>query len=159
MNKPTKKRLCWNCEGSVGIDAESCPYCGVSVVPASLDSGGTGTSFMPSYTMGSAPDNTIPRSPYSAKETNEEAEEAPKITSQEDESTAPLDEFQNTLMATILLLTGSVFLLFSLALVLFAHDGVLTLQWDGSLWYLYALLALPLLFLGWRYFSKLDRDR
>ena len=60
MNKTAKKRLCWNCEGSVSLEAETCPYCGVSVIPATLENINAG--FTPSYRLGAAQDSAIPRS-------------------------------------------------------------------------------------------------
>lgn len=151
MNQPSKKRLCWNCEGSVSVEAETCPYCGVSVVPATLEN--ANINFMPSYNMGMAQDSAIPRSPYEGKEEQEPTSDAIQ---EKEESQPAYDEFQWTLLATVLLLTGSVFFLFGLALMLFSHNGMLILKWDGSLWWLYAALAFPLLFFGWRYLSKLD---
>ncbi len=155
MNKPSKKRLCWNCEGSVSLEAETCPYCGVSVVPATLENVNVG--FMPSYRMGEVQDSAIPRSPYEDDEAEPGQQEPGQEISKELEEDEPaFDEFQRTLLATVLLLTGSVFFLFGLALMLFSHNGVLSLQWDSSLWFVYTALAVPLLFFGGRYLSKLD---
>ncbi len=163
MSKPQKKRLCWNCEGAVATNAETCPYCGVTVVPASLENVSTG--FAPSYRVGTADDDlTIFRSPYATQKINEENE---PITTQSDqvavkeldEQQPAYDEFQRALWATMLLLTGSVFFLFSLALMLFSHNGVFTLKWDGSIWFIYMGVSLPLLIFGWRYLSQLEQEK
>ena len=71
-------------------------------------------------------------------------------------SEMPLDSFKSSLMATTLLLAGSVFFLFGLVLALFSHQGVLTLQWDGSIWYVYSALSVPLLIIGWRSLMKIS---
>lgn len=159
MTKSAKKRLCWNCEGSVSIAAETCPFCGVSVIPASLDS--PVQNFAPSYRPGATQENTIPRSPYVSNEdkiTPEEKEGQRNLKELED-SEISLDNFKSSLIAVVLLLTGSVFFLFGLALVLFSHNNVLTLQWDGSFWFIYSGLSIPLLFLGWRALLKFDEDK
>ena len=70
-----------------------------------------------------------------------------------------MDAFQRTLLATVLLLTGSVFFLFSTAMALFSQHGVFILRWDGSLWYIYMAIAFPLIFFGWKYLSKLDEEK
>ena len=154
MNNSLKKRLCWNCEGSVSIAEETCPFCGVSVVPAFLE--GTNNSFAPPYAMGSAQDSTVPRSPYDAESEARDPLEAAVQVKDLDESEPAVDEFKSVLIAVTLLLSGSVFFMFGVVLALFSHDGVLTLQWDGAYWYVYAALAVPLFFFGWRSLSKLD---
>lgn len=151
--KSPRKRLCWNCEGSVSIAEEICPFCGVSVVPAFLE--GAGTHFAPPYSTSDQKDFDPPKSPYSIdvelpqladNETREPEEEEPSF-----------DEFKRVVVAVLLLLSGSVFFLFSLALGLFSRNGVFTLHWNGTIWFVYMFLALPLLFLGWKSLMKLDQ--
>lgn len=162
MNKSLRKRLCWNCEGSVSIAEETCPFCGVSVVPAFLE-GSTieEATFSPPYsTRSDDPDLfDIPKSPYAMKEEKivvpqENERQIPVVEEQEPE----VDEFKRVVMSISLLLGGSVFFLFSMALVLFSTNGVLTLHWDGNVWFIYTLLAVPMLFLGWRSLMKLDNE-
>lgn len=154
MNKPVKKRLCWNCEGNVAAEAEICPYCGVSVVPASLD--GSSQSFAPLYQPASSSSSAPPAPPYMRQEAPQEA----AATTLQEEEASPRDasfiEFKNVLWAVSLLLTGSVFLLFATTLALFSHNGVLTLQWNADAWIVYLILALPCLFFGWKSWSKLE---
>jgi len=152
MSKQLKKRLCWNCEGSIVVSEETCPFCGVSVIPASLD--GPGQSFAPPYQFSSIAESSIPNSPYAGEETHHtEDKQVKTIESSEFDSTK---EFKNSLISTLLLLTGSVFFLFGLALVLFTRNGVFTLQWNGNFWFIYLGLSLPLLILGWRSMHKLE---
>jgi hypothetical protein len=153
MNKFVKTRLCWNCEGSVAVTAETCPYCGVSVVPASLD--GTPANFAPPYRIGSN-ESSIPRSPYASQQEAQKPEEVEIGQPADKSSEAPLDDFKRVFWALVLLLSGSVFFLFGLVLVLFSTDGVFTLRWDGTLWFIYSLVSIPMLLLGWKAFSKLD---
>jgi hypothetical protein len=154
MNKTLKKRLCWNCEGNVALNEETCPFSGVSVVPAFLE--GAGAEFSPPYSTAHEDDGAIPKSPFDIQDetTDSENREEQK---QVNETEPAIDEFKQVLISVALLLTGSVFFLFSMALALFSQDGILTLQWEGDYWYIYTILALPLLFFGWRFLMKLDR--
>lgn len=139
MNKPVKTKLCWNCEGSVSRSAENCPYCAVYLSPEKED-----LSQDPPYSK------QIPKAPYNPVE-QEEVIGLPEA--QELATTG----FRGAFLPLILLSTGLISLFFSLILFLFAENGKLTLQWDGSYWYIYLLLALPLLYFGWRYLETTDR--
>ena len=153
MNKPQKKRFCWNCEGLVVLGEETCPFCGVSIIPASLD--GQGTNFSPPYKLVGGSESSIPPSPFFTKD--KASTEEPSDSSSEDSDSDPsIDGFKRFFMATLLLLSGSIFFLFGLVLCLFSHNGIFTLQWDGTLWFIYSGLSLPLLLLGWRSMIKLD---
>jgi hypothetical protein len=154
MNKSLKKRLCWNCEGSVSVSEETCPFCGVSVVPAFLE--GTTSSFAPPYAMGSTQDSMVPRSPYDRENDPSDTVEAAAQQKEADEAEPAIDEFKSVMLSVTFLLSGSVFLMFGTVLALFSQDGVLKLQWDGAYWYVYLLLAVPMFFFGWRFLKKLD---
>ena len=135
------------------MDIETCPICGVSVIPAFLE--GTGIDFAPPYSTNTGKDCGIPRSLYEANDSKTQLNSQDNEKDLDEEEPA-LDDFKRVVMAVALLLSGSVFFLFGVALGLFSHDGVLTLSWDGSFWYAYALLAIPLLLFGWRSLMKLD---
>lgn len=152
MNKSLRKKLCWNCEGSVSLAEEICPFCGVSVVPAFLE--GVGANFAPPY---SAPleSDEIPKSPYHTHEEDCLATDT-AVTKEESDEESAMDEFKQVVIAVALLLSGSVFFLFGLALALFSQNGIFTLHWNGDMWFVYAILAFPLLFVGWKSLMKLD---
>ena len=153
MKEAMKKRLCWNCEGSISVGEETCPFCGVSVIPATLD--GTSSGFMPPYAHQIVKNNEIPPSPYSPWD--EDDKSSSKKTSKEPVEPEPsMDEFKKVVIAVTLLLSGSVFFLFGLALVLFSTEGTFSLRWDGSFWFLYLVLSLPLLYFGWKSLMKLE---
>lgn len=154
MNVSQKKRLCWNCEGSVSLAEETCPFCGVSVVPAFLE--GTNNSFTPPYALGAVNDSAVPRSPYDLQP--EPSEDVGVVAQSKaiDEMAPAIDEFKSTMLAVIFLLGGSMLFMFGAVLVLFAQDGVLTLKWDAAFWYVYVFLAVPMFFVGWRSLGKLD---
>lgn len=155
MNKVLRKRLCWNCESQVSVDVETCPVCGVSVIPAFLE--GAGANFAPPYSLHTEKDFGIPKSLYDTGDGNIHVEGRDHEKEVEEEHSGG-DDFKRVVLAVVFLLSGSVFLMFSLALGLFSRNDVFTLQWDGSYWYIYTLFAIPLLFLGWRSLMKMDRS-
>lgn len=153
MNKSLRKRLCWNCEASVSLAEELCPFCGVSVVPAFLE--GTGADFAPPYSNNGDKNFDIPKSPYDRDESATQLEKE-EIQKEIDQAGVSLDDFKRIVLSVILLLTGSVLFLFSVVLALFSMNGIFTLQWDGSVWFIYLILAIPLFAFGWRVLMKLD---
>jgi hypothetical protein len=161
--------MCWNCEGRVSVKEETCPYCGVSVVPASLDGS---DEAMPSpfqalfsnYQTENSSD--IPASPYAMVHSMDDGHhdhENAKVQSETEEeeefSENSLEGFKKGFLAILFLLGGSMLFLFALSLALFSHQGVFTLSWDATLWFVYGGLSLPLLFLGWRLLSQLDEEK
>lgn len=151
MNHSPKKKLCWNCEGSVSLSEETCPFCGVTAVPAFLEGAG---DFAPPYATHTENDFEIPKSPYGFDDDTSESKASQQ--SNEDLDAEPVDDFKRTVFALIFLLCGSVFFLFSMALGLFSHNGVFTLHWNANYWFIYTFLAIPLFFIGWRSLMKLD---
>lgn len=139
MNKQVKQKLCWNCEGSVAIYLENCLYCGVYLNPDQKEL--EGHEIKPHY-HSNENELSIPEAPYKPEVEEEkvlEPKETPLIlASRSFEAALPI----------ILLTLGTVFALFALALYLFGEDGLLTLQWNANLWYIYALIALPALCVG-----------
>lgn len=150
MSKPVKSKLCWNCEGTVSLVEETCPYCGVSVIPATLD--GTYDGFAPPYRSSGSQEEMSHESPYDLRE----EEGKPSVVEEVAVAEVPGDEAKRAIFAVVALLAGSVFFLFGLVLVLFSQHGVFTLQWNANYWYFYLAFSLPLLILGWRVLSKLD---
>lgn len=155
MNARPKKKLCWNCEGSVSSTIETCPYCGVSVVGISAD-----LSPAPPYRFVNAKQEpAIPVSPFSdfpqaqPKEPREAVLEEEEETLAEEEGNSP-NETKLTIIVLAALFLGSVFFVFGFALFLFSEEGRLSLEWNASYWYAYLLLSLPLLFFG---FQKLNQ--
>lgn len=152
MSKPIKTKLCWNCEGSVSRAAENCPYCAVYLSPEGEDLNDDPAPRAP-YKLEKNVGSDIPKAPYNPANasSNEENSEGDV---QEATLDQPISGFQATFLPLIFLTTGLISLFFSLMLFLFSENGKLTLQWDGDMWYVYALFSLPLLFAGWRYLEQ-----
>lgn len=158
MSAIPQKKLCSNCEGNVSWEEEDCPYCGVYLKEPYLEKSSKDqrqtpiiSALNPPYRLEQALTTGIPRSPFDLKEEEEEPEG-------EEPFASPMHlKSPNTLWPLVLLLTGSLSLVFGLILFLFAKDGVLILRWNGDYWYLYLLTALPLLLTGWNVLKRLDQ--
>lgn len=174
MNKPLKTKLCWNCEGSVSRTLENCPYCGVYLSPeaADIQEDSEDEVPLPKRSVATKKSKTgsneqedplsIPKAPYIPRDSEESAftgKESSKGQAYSIESSLDPRQFslfRAVYLPVLLLSTGAICLLFSLILLAFATDGKLTLQWEQDLWPVFAILALPLLFFGWRNIASDD---
>lgn len=139
--------MCWNCEGRVAFSDENCPYCGVYLSTSSLINP-QNENATPIAPYRSSSDQSIPASPYTLNKEDEEKIEEDSATSLQEEALNP--SHKNSLLPVVLLLSGSIFLVFGLILLVFANQGTLTLQWNASYWFIYLGLAVIFLFAGWR---------
>lgn len=149
MSTKTKKKLCWNCEGDVLLTATNCPFCGVSLELAAMEEEKKNKDpFAPPYKLvNNAKESKIPASPYSqATEPEiEETQEAPPS------RTDP----KSMVLSLAFLLVGAAFAIFGVVLWLFADKtGHLNLRWNAQYWFIYLLLSLPMIYLGWKVTSE-----
>lgn len=145
MNQMKKKKLCWNCEGSVDKEAENCLFCGVYLHPEEIKNKKKEVDdedFTPIYQ-----EEEISDEPSSSSSPLKEEPSIENLLSK---------TYSSTLLPTLFLLSGSFFFLFGLILYLFSKDGVFSLQWNGNFWFLYLFISLPLLFMGWRALSSFE---
>lgn len=158
MNARPKKKLCWNCEGNVSLKAETCPFCGVSVVGLSSDISPV-TPTPPYKLVNPAHESSIPVSPFAvaeegvAEEGENEADD--QLPESEAEAVDADDDSKHVVLVLTLLLAGSLFFIFGFALLLFSEEGYLSLHWSSGYWFIYLLLALPMLFFGFRFLHAL----
>ncbi|MEC7838977.1 MAG: hypothetical protein VX777_02935 [Chlamydiota bacterium] len=160
MSTKTKKKLCWNCEGSVGFTEEHCPFCGVylSPSPSAQEPINQQNSYSPPYVMETEePESDVPQSPYQDSHQQFSQEAVVREKSQLP-SILPSDQMRQILFPLGLLLAGSGFFLFGLVLFLFSNNGSFTLQWNADNWYYYLVLSVAMLFFGWRALNEIDDD-
>jgi hypothetical protein len=157
MSKKNDKRLCWNCNGNVGLYLDKCPYCAVDLnTTTHLQDQ---SAFNPPFAPLVVPNvETPPPSPYahldpynaSNKEWEEALEGKQKKEPQVKEKQKTEEKEKNEIFALFLLLPGIVFFLFGIALLLFSKGGVFTLQWNQNFAYFYFIGSIPLIFLGYK---------
>lgn len=163
MSSTPKRKLCWNCDGSVSLNVDQCTYCG-----ASLKEGAApqpvkkpADDFKPPFAMPrSAADGMteIPQPPFdvigkSAASPAETSGDVAAIAAQAPTQVSPFPQGISTLLY---LLAGTVFFLFGLALYLFSQNGIFTLQWTSDFWYIYLVGGAVFLLAGWRSLSQVD---
>lgn len=148
MSTTVKRKLCWNCEGSVTRDAANCPYCGVYLHPKDDDGYEDIEDHRPPYAIPEEQENTVPEAPYAA--TREAViENKPEKTPLQIMKAQSAD-WKIVVLPLAMLLAGSLSLLFGVLLLLFSHNGTFTLQWNASYWVYYLVASIPLLFMGWK---------
>lgn len=164
MSPLPKKRLCWNCEGNVSEELETCSYCGVYVQNHFLNN--SDPSWNLSYESAETASIAVPPPPYQIKLEIDNKKELPfneTVSSdanqeEEVESFYPtlFEQLKKDLFPTLFLMAGSIFFLFGVVLFLFSHNGTLTLQWEtrDAIYFLGA--SLPLTLLGWKFLQDVD---
>lgn len=154
MTVKQRKKICWNCDGSVPVEEENCSFCGVYLSPLESDED-KNSLFSPPYRLQEVEEEAdVPPAPYATAHVEAVAasQPIPEEPLVKEPSSYTLE--QRTLFSLSLILSGAVFLIFGLALLLFSRNGILTLSWDATLWFLYIILAIPLLVFGCRYLGK-----
>lgn len=158
MSAVPKKKLCWNCEGNVARETDNCPYCGVYVHSAETeDDSGWNPDYRPSESEEiPSPLYRIPRAHDSSSVENLEA--TPSDSSDPISFFPLLARLKEDLFPVLFLMTGSVFFLFGVILVLFSQNGTLTLQWQSRNGFYFLLLAFPLIGFGWRFLRQMHSE-
>ncbi len=165
----SNKKLCWNCEGNVHNKATQCPYCGAELIADSkVGSSHAEENLSPPYAFSNADSEdpaAIPAPPYSsmtdiAGDVVQDTADPEWDRSVDDaEISEKRSEYMNGLKANItpllLLSLGAIYFLFSFVLLLFSHDGVLTLHWNSSYWAVYFFLSVPCLYFGWKALGRI----
>ncbi|MDF2577028.1 MAG: hypothetical protein K0S74_512 [Chlamydiales bacterium] len=150
-----KKKLCWNCEGSIPLKSELCPYCGANfklTSPYQTQQYDYAKQLEDSLHLNSSKIDSIGDVDHSSLLEEQKNEEA---------SNFPVDEMseesQFTLIPLLFFLPGSTLTFFALLLLLFSRHGTLRIEWDTSYWFLYLLLGSTLLGLGWNKLKNISR--
>lgn len=148
MSAVPKKKLCWQCDGRVDMQEENCPFCGVYLSPVFSGQDEGKHTLTPPYRLVTTEEETIPKAPYAPSEEVTKEEESPL--------SIESSSVRQTILTMALLFAGSILLFFGSLLMIFSENGFLTLRWNGEYWYLYLILAMPLLFFGWRGLNQIS---
>lgn len=171
MKPVDRQKICSNCDGRIAIEAEECPYCGtacsvteVMTAPAPLfDHQAIQESLTSLYTP-----------PYSNKSAatmkqDKEKNKPKPVTreSHENQLNASLGKFnyspgtpvveteekveeKSSFGPLLFLLLGGNLIIIGLLQFFFSENGILRLQWESKYWFVYCLIAAPLLYLGYK---------
>jgi len=176
MKTQKRQKLCLNCNGSVDIDVLICPFCGHDFLTEEKESLEESLYKPPSRTL--SPNQTIASLYPPAYRPGEEVEQdsmgiykpAQRLSEQTMHDPSKVqDPFQQTREEVPEEKEPSVFLpvfLFSLGAFLFSlgffifffsTNGYAILKWNAKYWFVYFLMAIPLLIWGYRLLNRLDQ--
>jgi hypothetical protein len=153
-----RKKMCWNCDGSVSFDSAYCPYCGND-----LSQGGEAAQ--PAKEQKS--DDSLAslyKPPYSAKNSDtssrkqhayvEEMASHDVFQADHEESEPPaLTETDAGIWPLLFLSIGATLLTLGLLLFFFSENGRVVLEWNAHYWFLYCLVSVPMLMMGYKFLS------
>jgi len=154
--KTQKKKLCWNCEADVDLDAENCLYCGVYLYPENT----------PKENREPEPEKV---EAFEEEEKDEEVPEAP-FAQLDDEDMVPTEEdfitqvkkekgeVKGIVLPVLFLLAGILFFIFGILMYFYQKNGVLTLQWNANYWFVYLFFSFPLMYIGWRTLQYIEEQ-
>lgn len=150
-NQP--KKMCIFCHAQVAVEAKMCPFCRAQFdqlqtsEPEEVKPQTSSSSLSEKQTL----DSLYPP-PYQPKMEKIEEEIEEPVTD-EVEEVAKEETKQSPLLSIFVFSLGSQLLVFSFFLLLFSEEGLLLLRWKASLWYLYSLVAIGFLVIGYKLFS------
>jgi hypothetical protein len=171
MKTSDRQKMCSNCDGRISYEATICPYCGTEQAPLEPE------SQMPLFKNQSLQDSltTLYSPPYSQKNSSFQEEPAPvkkkpeifkevkstfstnsgnPMPINETENSSTAGSKQNPIVPLLILSLGSNLFILGLIQFFFSKEGFLNLQWDASFWFIYTLISLPLLYLGYKKATK-----
>ena len=128
------KKQCTQCEGEVHAYELQCPFCGAELLEESV------FETPPPYTPSDEEEFGLPENEAQEEEAEEEWESDP----------VEAGDVSNPVLTLFLLIPGSVLFILGLALFLFSSEGKLVFEFSSKYWFLYLLLAWPMLFWGFR---------
>ncbi len=147
MKPVDRQKMCPNCDGRVAYDATQCPYCFATL---QVEGAAQGTLFKHQSLQDSL---TNPYTPPYGVQTTEPALEK-KSTVKASDSTAIIgkeeaSDNKNFWPILFLSLAGNLFTLGVLQFF-FSDQGIVKLEMNGTYWFLFILLSLPLFYFGFK---------
>lgn len=178
MPTTTIQKKCWNCKEAVHSYASSCPYCGADVsTPPAAGAEGSNGPLAPPYRLvnSTQQEDMAPPSPFASSPRLYPTDEVWENSQEGSERGAPSGKealhanlnstngskasMTQVIAPMTMLLSGAVFFMFGLVLLMYSQDGVFTLHWNGNRWPYFLFPSLALLFFGWKSAKKLkDSD-
>lgn len=149
MSAVPKKKLCWHCEGSIDRNIDNCPFCGVYIHAPESDED---DSWNPQFTL-----KVLSKKDDPVEEDQIASNELPQQENASIAQSFPFEEIKKEVLPMLLLFLGSCFFLFGSVLLLFSHEGTLTLQWKSEYALYFLLVGIPSLFLGFFYLGNSEK--
>ena len=156
-----RKKMCWNCDGTVSYDASFCPYCGSdlarNVDHKPLETAAKHKKFEENLA-------SLYKPPYSGRSRDVTSDaQHPRVDefstnqifqgTEEIEPTQAMTDADVGIWPLLFLSLGGLLLTLGLLLFFFSENGKVVLEWNAHYWFLYCLIATPLLMMGWRFLN------
>lgn len=163
MKLNERQKLCATCDGRIPLEANLCPYCAAEQTQMYLQHKSIQESLTSLYSPLYPAKNVHPSKEQaltpSLQESMEKSFQHVSPSSQarlhDKETVSEKNQGEKASFWPILLLSlGANLLVIGLLQLFFSDQGLLTLQWESHYWYVYLLVALPLLYLGTKKLSK-----
>lgn len=144
MGQKKRLKLCQYCDGQIDLDVIVCPYCGNHV------------SEPKTFSQKPAEESLFPPPYASSQKSFDNLEENFSSTAPQPKELAaePTTTRGNIFLPTLLFSLGMNLSLLGLFILFFSKKGELLLKWDAHFWFVYVLLALPLMFFGYKGLSR-----
>jgi len=150
MKPADRQKMCPNCDGRVVYEATQCPYCFATL---QTEGAAQGTLFKHQSLQDSLTNLYTP--PYGARTAEPAEEKKSQIKTSEPAATVmsmekeDVSDNKNFWPILFLSLAGNLFTLGVLQFF-FSDQGIVKLEVNGSYWFLFILLSLPLFYFGFK---------
>jgi ribosomal protein L40E len=159
MKPADRHKICNNCDGRIPLEATKCPYCAVDLNRAQKTDDSHHRAIQASLT-------SLYQPPYNTKKTTESTSSVrarnerpvtpahhggtPSTLESTQKSEEEIKQSRNTFFAITSLSLGSILFILGVLQAFFSDKGVLRLEWNTEYWPIYTLVALPMLYFGYR---------
>jgi hypothetical protein len=144
MGQKKRLKLCPYCDGQLDLDVIVCPFCGNEVAEKKREEAPISKLYTPQVT-----ESSLYPPPYQPiREEPEDIFMRQEPIQKEAAMEAPQEK--SAFLPTLLFSLGINLVLVGFFILFFSRHGELLLRWDSRFWFVYVLLALPLIFFGYR---------
>lgn len=170
MKTQKRQKLCLNCNGSVDLDVLVCPFCGHDLLSEkkNLEESlyqAPSQKMTPGQTIASLYPPAYRPEEMSQEEAQHSYENERKFvhnpTSMKDPFQETLNELPpekepSTILPVLIFSLGSLLFAMGLFIFFFSTNGIVLLKWNAKYWFLYVLMAAPLMIWGYNLLNRLD---
>jgi hypothetical protein len=181
MKPVERQKICSHCDGRIAVEADTCPYCGTPLVSQEEEASSAplfgNQSLQESLTsLYTPPYSTRNAAFMKTEKENHNKFKTPlmKETSAENQFAGALGkmpyaspsiaapeqkiEDKNSFLPLLFVLLGANLLTVGLLQCFFSDGGFLRLEWNSKYWFIYCLIALPLIYVGMKKAKQLNRE-
>lgn len=151
MKTSDRQKMCPSCEGMISVDVVVCPYCTTDLSSFVAKESPSKAALLKNKALQDA--SSALYTPSYTSETEGKREFKQVVNEPARSATAPQpikEQKVDALFPILAFCVGGVLLTLGLMQFFFSENGMLTLEWDVQYWYIYCLIAAPLIFFGFK---------